>query len=232
MTSSDLDDLYELLDELAKRIGGPRQLSGCTGHMHWPNRGVYFFFELGESRLSGSPRVVRVGTHALTTHSKTTLWQRLSQHKGSNSGQWAGGGNHRGSIFRLHVGAALLERDGGPENVARTWGIGNSASSDVRALEHQHECRVSQVIGAMPFLWVDVPDPPGPDSDRGIIEAGSIAHLSRRSNKLADPASSGWLGNSAQRDTIRTSSLWNVRHVDDPPSRNALDVLKDHVFKM
>ena len=41
---------YELLDRLAMRVGGPRLLRSCHGKMEWPTRGVYFFYEGGESR--------------------------------------------------------------------------------------------------------------------------------------------------------------------------------------
>ena len=100
---------YELLSSLAAGLGGWRRLAECSGRMNWPQRGVYFFFEPGESRSrSGTGnRVVRVGTHALKDGSRSTLWQRLSQHRGNARGD---GGNHRGSIFRLLVGAALARR--------------------------------------------------------------------------------------------------------------------------
>ena len=103
-----LKRFYDLLADLEIRQGDRRRLSACDGRMNWPARGVYFFFEPGETRSdSGAgPRVVRVGTHALTTGSRTTLWDRLSQHRGTAK---KGGGNHRGSIFRLLVGAALIE---------------------------------------------------------------------------------------------------------------------------
>jgi hypothetical protein len=225
----DIDHLYELLDELAERIGGTRRLSQCGGRMSWPARGVYFFFEAGETRRSGRPRVVRVGTHALTHGSISTLWQRLSQHKGHTTGRWAGGGNHRGSVFRKHVGEALLVRDGGPESVARTWGVGSSAIRSVREAEYEHERIVSDVIGAMPFLWVEVPDPPAPDSARAVIEAGTIALLSRRSNSSSDEARSGWLGRYSKREAIRASCLWNIRHVDDKPGPETLRTFERYV---
>ena len=38
-------------------------------------------------RANGSGRVVRVGTHALTPTSQTTLWDRLSQHRGHLKGR-------------------------------------------------------------------------------------------------------------------------------------------------
>jgi hypothetical protein len=226
MSFLDVDRFYDLLDKLTKRIGGPRRLSECSGYMSWPKKGVYFFFEEGETRVNGRPRVVRVGTHALTQGSTSTLWQRLSQHKGYTTGRRAGGGNHRGSVFRKHVGEALLVRDGDPEGVARTWGIGSSAPSTVRAAEYKHERLVSLVIGSMPFLWLEVPDPPGPNSARTVIEAGAIARLSRRSNSSADEVSSEWLGRHSKREAIKTSCLWNVWHVDDRPKTESLGSLE------
>ena len=102
---------YSILDRLQENIGGPRTLAGCSGRMDWPKRGVYFFMEIGEHRSNTGtgPRVVRVGTHALTAGSSTKLWTRLSQHRGQLK---TGGGNHRGSIFRLIVGRSLIKRHG------------------------------------------------------------------------------------------------------------------------
>ena len=56
------------------------------------------------SDTGSGPRIIRVGTHALKTGSRTTLWTRLSQHKGQPG---SGGGNHRGLIFRLIGGRAV-----------------------------------------------------------------------------------------------------------------------------
>ena len=118
---ADTDRLYELLAKLEHGLGGKRILKTATGRSGWPSHGMYFFFEQGEVRSDGRPRVVRVGTHALTTTSRTILWQRLSQHKGNDSGSNPGGGNHRGSIFRQRVGAALLRRNQAPEELLASW---------------------------------------------------------------------------------------------------------------
>jgi hypothetical protein len=119
---ADLVRFYEILAALENKIGYPRKLSACSGRMNWPKRGVYFFFEQGENRSNTGhgPRIVRVGTHALTAGSGTKLWTRLSQHKGQAK---TGGGNHRGSIFRLIVGAALIKK---LELSFSTWGVRNS----------------------------------------------------------------------------------------------------------
>ena len=177
--------LYRLLRELSARLGGARTLGPCKAAMDWPARGVYFFFEPGEERTAtgDGPRVVRVGTHALTDGSKSTLWSRLSAHRGSVK---TGGGSHRASIFRLLVGIALCRRR--RRAAPRSWGIGSSpgvaaarlqiSRERVLAEEHPVEVEVSSVIRAMPFLWVAVDDPPGPKSDRGLIECNCIGLLS------------------------------------------------------
>ena len=215
---------YSTLDELEKNIGGERKLADCSGRMNWPSRGVYCFREPGESRTDtgNGPRIVRVGTHALKTGSGTKLWTRLSQHKGQTG---TGGGNHRGSIFRLIVGAALITRD---EHDFPTWGDGNTASRGVRGSELALECEVSKVIGNMPFLWLSLEDEAGPESLCGCIERNSIALLSNYNKPPLDPPSPDWLGRHCNRERVRSSGLWNSNHVDesyDPLFPDQLDGL-------
>ena len=193
--------LYELLDRLEGRAGGTRLLAECTAGMGWPKRGLYFFFEPGETR-SGSGaglRVVRVGTHALKAGSKSTLWGRLSQHRGTARDA---GGNHRGSIFRLLVGIALARRSG--VSLPPSWGLGGDLGTaatrlgvkrvEVKRSEEELEVSVSRYIGAMPFLFLGVEDEPGPASERGFIERNAIALLSAYREASPDPFSPGWLG--------------------------------------
>jgi hypothetical protein len=189
--------------------------------MSWPKRGVYFFREPGENRTDTGkgPRIVRVGTHALKSGSGTKLWTRLSQHKGQ---QASGGGNHRGSIFRLIVGASLISRD---ERDRSTWGNGNTAPRDVRSGELALERQVSLVIGAMPFVWVSLGDEASPESRRGYIERNSIALLSNRNKVPLDIPSREWLGRHCDRDRVRESGLWNSNHVDDDYDPAFLDEL-------
>jgi hypothetical protein len=207
---TDLQDFYSLLDAIAE-LSHPRVLSECSGRLHWPDRGVYFFMEEGERRSDSGvgPRVVRVGTHALTATSRTTLWNRLSQHRGQ---QTSGGGNHRGSIFRLIVGTALIAKHGYDLG---SWGVGNNAQSTVRVREHALECEVSKTIGSMPFLWLGIDDFPGTASSRGYIERNAIALLSNFEKSPIDPPSPGWLGHLCNRERVRRSGLWNQNHVDE-----------------
>jgi hypothetical protein len=171
-----------------------------------------------------TPRVTRVGTHALTATSRTRLWNRLAQHRGSVGGSSPGGGNHRGSVFRLHVGTALIARDGWPEGT-ESWGRGSSASREVRDIEVQLEQAVSRYIGQMPVLWLEVPD----REARGALERGLIALLSNARRESVDPPTDRWLGRFADRDAIRRSGLWNVNHVDEEPSDAVIRYLHEHL---
>lgn len=216
--------LYLILAELRSRLGVVR-LADCHGRMNWPKRGLYFFFEDGELRPDGiTPRVVRVGTHAVSRGSKTTLWNRLSTHRGRADG---GGGNHRGSIFRLHVGHALTLSGKVARPAADTWGRGSSAPRDIRDAEVEVERAVSSQIRKMPLLWVQADDEPSPSSMRAAIERNAVALLSS-SGPAANPErpSADWLGRSALAQEIRDSGLWNVRHTRESCEHAFLDLLE------
>ncbi len=229
----DLKLFYQLLDRLRNKVSGERRLSDCNGRMDWPDRGIYYLFEPNESRSENGSRsrVVRVGTHALKSGSQTTLWQRLSQHKGT---QKSGSGNHRGSIFRLIVGAALKNRDQTIE--PKSWGVANDSGAAARKINMDRkalleaelplEQAVSEHIGRMPFLWLDISDAPGPDSLRGYIERNSIALLSNFAGEKLDPPSPEWLGNDSDRERVQKSGLWNSNHVDEPYDPSFLDALE------
>jgi hypothetical protein len=177
---------YLILDHLAARLGGPWRLRDYPDSSGCPPHGVYFFFEDGENRADGSMRVVRVGTYALTATSKATLWPRLRQHRGQLTGPDPGGGNHRASVFRRHVGAVLIRRDGRPDELLRSWLARHRPPSERTAHETRTEREASSHIGAMPFLWLNVPS----RTDRGYLESSSIALLSRAAGG-PDPAFRG-----------------------------------------
>ncbi len=184
-----LQRFYNCLEKLEKNIGGFRTLSTCSGRMAWPERGVYFFMEPGEIRSDSGQglRIVRVGTHALKPGAESTLWRRLAQHRGTTAGR----GNHRTSIFRWIVGNALLSQQA---LVCPSWDDARVQPGEPdEASESDVEQTVSSVIGRMPFLWLAVPDEPGPDSLRGYIERNAIALLShRREDSLDPPRPIGW----------------------------------------
>lgn len=213
--AEDLDRFYELLDKLESRVGGKQKLKDCTGYMDWPERGVYFFFASDEYREGGDQlRLTRIGTHAVSSGSGTSMWDRLRTHRGANSGTYEGGGNHRGSVFRKRLGEAIIEKDG-LQGHYPDWGDGSSAGRDLRLEELDMERRVSDYIRDLPFIWVAINDEPGPESDRAYIEQNVISLVSNYRKTPIDPRSGGWIGRYSPSNEIQESGLWNVNHVEE-----------------
>lgn len=224
MRERDLDRLYRAFGMLESGLGGKRLLSKCTGQQVWPRSGVYFFFEPGERRSSGTePRVVRVGTHGVSRGSKTTLWNRLRTHRGTGNGL----GNHRSSIFRLHVGAAITVKDNSLS--ISSWGVGQTADATIRKEEEQLERAVSQYIGATSILWLDVEDEASPASDRAYLERNLIGLLVGKAGPV-DLPSNDWLGRFSPNERIRNSGLWNLNFLDYSYSSEFLDVLDEYAL--
>lgn len=219
-------EFYGLVSRLASLPHQGARLDQLGALRCLPKRGVYYFQESGElnSLEQGQSRVVRVGTHAVSAGSKSTLQSRLRAHLGTKAGL----GNHRGSIFRLHAGNAFLRKE---ERAIPTWGKGSVAPPELRAdpaardAEAALERQVSQYIGGMTVLWIDVPDEPGSTSLRSVIERNSIALLSnKRSPVIA--ASQSWLGHFSPRQEIRESYLWNLNHIGETYDPLFLEQLK------
>jgi hypothetical protein len=225
---SDIKRFYSIIDLLEKKNSHKKFLSNSNGRQKWPQRGVYFFFENNQMRIDSGDglRVTRVGTHALKEGSKTTLWRRLAQHKGTVKNN---GGNHRGSIFRTLIGTALINKH---TLNSSTWGQRNSDSKDTRSSELELEQCVSKTIRQMPFLCLLINDVASKESLRGYIERNSIALLSNSNKKPLDAASEEWLGHNCNRERVKKSHLWNQNHVDDIYDLDFLNVFEELVFKM
>ena len=239
---SRLDDLvqfYALIDQLVElHVGGMRTLANLAEFRDWPDRGVYLFFEPSEVRsdTGTGPRVVRVGTHALRERSRSTLRQRLGQHRGSVSG----GGNHRGSIFRSLIGQALLAR--GDLAPCTSWDVKRDAVKASEALGMSREAlaiaeapverAVTHYIGAMPFLWLEIDDDPGCRSLRGEIERSAIALLSDYGRTQLDPPSPEWLGHFSNRSLVRESGIWNQHHVEATHDPAFLSLFEQMIAQM
>lgn len=217
--SADIERFYELL---RVTLGGsdPLPVAALTASTVWPRRGLYFFFEPGEYRSEGNtPRVTRVGTHAVSANSKATLWTRLRTHRGTGSG----GGNHRSSIFRSHLGAALI-RAGFVSGDLTTWLDQSLPLGAVRDAEAPIEMEVSRYIATMGIAFLPVDDDPGPRSDRAYLERNSIGLLAT-TGRRSDPPSSTWIGLHSDRKSIRDSGLWNLDHLGFPYDPRFLEVM-------
>jgi hypothetical protein len=222
--ANDVGRFHRLMRALWLAQDGGRLLSTSSGRLTWPTRGVYFITEMPGGLTHGTmPRIVRVGTHAVSAGSRTTLWDRLSTHRGTESGL----GSHRSSIFRSHVGRALMKRHQDIEPI-ESWGIGQSAPRTIRDGEAKLEMLVSETIGRLRVIWLDVPDDAGPQSDRAYFERNSIGLLSR-ANLLSPLRDREWLGRSSLDWRICVSGLWNLDHVFLKPDPDFLDRLSNQI---
>ncbi len=97
---------------------------------------------------------------------------------------------------------------------------------EIKEIEYPVEIEVSNKIGAMSVIYVEIADEPGPDSLRGYIERNSIALLSNRTDETLDPASPDWLGNFPDKPLVQSSGLWNQNHVDETYDPSFLKTLE------
>jgi hypothetical protein len=198
---------YEMFDHLVKSMGLHTLRDVLTKEI--PKQGVYFFFDDAEpTKYSTSvPRLVRVGTHGVSAGSVATLRNRLRTHLGTRTGA----GNHRASVFRLHVGRAIIERDGLQQRYP-DWGKGQSASKDITILEAPLESQVSRYIGNLRVLFIPVLDVAGTGSMRATIERQFISMFTENMCAIEE-SSLTWLGRFSAKPSVRDSGLWNVRDV-------------------
>jgi len=213
----EIDRFYELLDRrvcVISRIYGRIPTPGDlpTARDSWRTRGVYFCFERGENRTaSAAQRVVRVGSHS-GDHS--TIESRIV---GEHFPEWGR------SVFRGHIGTALIRSgvfdsalsQADRDDRARGWRApvkGHKAHTSPKHLHrtlHPLHPIVTQVIGDMTVVWVEIAD------RRLELEKQCIRLLSNylRHDHPIDPPSSTWLGRHALDEKVRRSGLWNVMHV-------------------
>lgn len=185
----------------------------ATSSSALPLNGIYFFFELGEIMLlDGMPqdRIVRVGTH----RTQNRLPQRITDHYGPYSHL---SGSRSGSVFRRHVGSAiLLSVDPYTDRVAGWYGKERPPFEDVEKLVS------SNLRTNFSFACIPVPT----SRERLQLEAGLIALIAQY--PLASPSTT-WLGQYASNDDVRSSGLWNSQHVhDNPLTTDQFNILKNY----
>ena len=186
--------VYDLLVPLPRHnhVTSPGQL---------PTDGIYVFFEHGEQALANGAivdRIVRVGTHVKDGNFRARIREHYGQVKSL-------GGNKNSSVFRKHLGSALLRRVDPLDPRLPAW-LKNMGPSypDV-------EAEVSRALReTFTFVCFAVPT----STERLSIESGLIALLSQHA--LGAPSSS-WLGYYAASDKIGHSGLWNSNEIDAAP---------------
>lgn len=163
-----------------------------------PENGLYFFFEQGEAvqwNKVSVDRIVRIGTHRKDGRFR----KRIQQHYGNVH---SFGGNKNGSVFRKHVGGALLRRSNSTDLRLGEWLTqGGSSFIDV-------EIMVSRLLRQnFTFSCIRIDR----ERERLSLEKELIALVAR--HPLGEP-SSEWLGKHAVSEKINHSGLWNTQHID------------------
>lgn len=221
--NQDLSRLYEILTQEKFKDKYYNSFANLTGRNSLPKRGIYFFMRKSDVRAfePQSERIIRVGTHAVSNKSKSTLWQRLKAHKGKKDGS----GNHRSSIFRLHIGSAIINKS----NLdCPTWGVGQTTAKLKNPMEIELEHLVSEYMSEMSVAYISIDDNPSKFSDRAYLEQNMIALVSGPRVPL-DVANEDWLGFHCENRTVRSSSMWNVDYTNKDYDPRFLEVLERYI---
>jgi len=166
-----------------------------------PSSGIYLFFEKGETvHIDGKihDRFVRVGTH----NKDGNFPGRIRQHYG-NKGNLMG--NKNGSVFRKHLGGAIMRRENPNDPRLHKWLKQMGLSyADV-------EEKVSRTLREN-FTFICFPV--DTKEERLSLESGLISLLAQY--PLGHP-SEEWLGRFAYSPVIQSTGLWNTNETDKKP---------------
>jgi hypothetical protein len=198
--------LYKAL-ETAGLQGNRLPLEEYLAERMIPTRGVYIFSDASEDSIlaPSQPRVVRIGTHAVSRGATSTLRTRLRTHLGTARG----GGSHRSSIFRLHMGNSFIQQHS--LRGFGEWGQGMTANQETRTAEAELESTVSSAMRQLLVSVIPVDDEASPRSLRALMERAMIGLFTEGADYL-EPPTPEWLGQNSTRSEIRESGLWNLQH--------------------
>lgn len=160
-----------------------------------PANDVYIFFEAGETIETADgivDLIVRVGTH----RADGRFPGRIPNHAR---------GNRRGSVFRRHVGGALLSRTTPNDPLLIPW-----LDPAVRNVPDVEQFVSRTMRDRLSFVAIRVDDA----SERLLLERRLIALLAQ--HPLGAPSSS-WLGHHAVNPLIGQPGLWNTQGVSATP---------------
>ncbi len=186
-----------------------------------PDNGIYFVYETGEIWGHGGDtrRIVRIGTHR-----EGNFRSRIAEHFLLNESRMNFDATksppHDRSIFRKHIGRALLNR--GHDPYLSVFNIDFMKRQVLR--EHGHlrdiakekriEAEVTRILREQfSFRFVVLEGQAERMGSEGLEARliGTLAHCS------SCRPSSDWLGQYSPVEKVRQSGLWLVQHLSDQP---------------
>jgi hypothetical protein len=196
-----MDDQLARTKELYLQVNRLPRVSYPFSPSSLPRNGIYLFFEDGEVIDFGGKyrdRIVRVGTHTKDDRFRT----RIRQHYGQVNSER---GNKNGSIFRKHLGGALLSCLDTEHPALPDW-----YHNKVKGPE-EHEIAVSRRLRqTFTFVCFEV----STAAERLELESGLIAQLAQYPIGSASPS---WIGHFAKSESMRSFGLWNTQRVSAEP---------------
>jgi hypothetical protein len=218
--------LYILVEQLKTILGGPFSLSDPTLSEKCPKQGVYFLFEPTEFLRTNPPlnRIVHIGTQGTTVHTQKTLWSKISQHRGMLE---TGAGNHRMSSVRMHIGMALIKKNG---YSVPTWiDRDKSIALEVREAESFLEKEVSAYIQNMSVIWLPLEDTPNRPltTERIFMETNFLSLLCNYDFIDYHPPSEDWLGIHCLKNRVAGTGVWSPVYAEIlfiPETLNLFDI--------
>jgi len=169
-----------------------------------PANGIYFFYEEGEKIQIGSQvkdRIVRVGTH----REQDRFPDRIFNHYN---------GNKNSSVFRKHLGGALIRRKNPADSRLEQW-----LKQDAPTFDDVEGLVNAQLRERFSFRYIRVNN----KEERRDLEKRLIATLSHCSQ--CKP-SENWLGRFAASRKIQVSGLWNDQYVDSDDTMTLQHLLR------
>lgn len=173
-----------------------------------PKNGIYFFYENGEQCEIGgmiTDRIVRIGTH----HADNRFRDRIRNHYK---------GNKNSSVFRTHMGSAIINRNGTSIININEW------MKHMTPTNNDLEELITKYFKEnFRFRCISVES----ENERLYLEERLIATLSHGNY----PPSNHWLGHFAERKEISNFGLWNVQHTNSKNIMNekALNLLREKI---
>lgn len=184
-----------------------------------PLNGIYFFYEEGEvvKNSENSKRIVRIGTHK-----GDNFRNRISEHYLFNEKKMLFNAMQPApkdrSIFRKHIGRALLNEDKDNRDYLDVWDIdflkrikrekfGYRRDIDK---EKKLEEKITRILrNLFSFRFIIIKDQNDRMGSKGLEKAliGTVANCSHCY------ASSEWLGRHSPKKKIRDSGLWQIQHL-------------------
>jgi hypothetical protein len=134
---------------------------------------------------------------------------------------------HSGLGF-AHIGGISVEITLGVEIIVAV-SSGDLETTDLREQEHPLEQRVSERIRQMPFLVVNVPGEPGPNSERATLERNLISLVAQYRNRNPNLKNDDTLRSYSPTPEIARSDLWNVDHVSELYRQNTVLTFKQYI---